>query len=52
MSFFTLDTQVFIKINSVYGNLKDQMKLCIYEAPSYMYGNMETIFVGMVINYY
>ena len=31
---FALDTQVFIKINDVYGNLKDQMKhdLCMCEA--------------------
>ena len=24
---FALDTQVFIKINNIYGNLKDQMNL-------------------------
>ena len=49
---FTLDTQAFIKINNVYGNLKDQMKLdlCICEALSYTQGTMETAFVGMAIN--
>ena len=33
----TLDTQAFKKINSVYENLKDRMKLdlCEYEALSY-----------------
>ena len=52
MSF--LDTLVFLKINSVYGNLKDQMKLdlCIYEALSYTHSTMETVFVGMAINYH
>ena len=51
---FTLDTQVFIKINSVYGNLKDQMKLdlCIYEALSSTYVTMETVYVGVAINYH
>ena len=41
-------------MNSVYGNLKDQMKLdlCIYEALSYTYGTMETVFVGVAINYH
>ena len=41
-------------INSVYGNLKDQMKLdlCVCEALSYTYSTMETIFVGMAINYH
>ena len=41
------------KINSVYGNLKDRMKLelCIYEGLSYTYGTMETVYVGMAINY-
>ena len=35
---FALDTQLFIKINSVYEKLKEHMKLdlCIYEALSYM----------------
>ena len=53
-SFFTLDTQVFIKINSVHGNLKHQMKLdlCTYEALSYTYGAMETVSVGVAINYH
>ena len=42
------------KINSVYGNLKDQMKLdlCIYEPLSATYGTMETVFVGVAINYH
>ena len=37
----------------MYGNLKDQMKLdlCICEALSYMHVTMETVFVGMAINY-
>ena len=41
--------QVFIKINNVYGNPKDQMKLglCICETLSYMHITMETIFVGI-----
>ena len=54
MSFFTLDTQVFIEINSVYGNVKDQMKLDlrIYESLSYTYGTMEIVLVGVTINYH
>ena len=46
-----LDTQVFSKINSVYGNLKDQLKLdlCICETLSYVHGTMETTFVGVAI---
>ena len=49
---FTLDTHVFIKISSVYVNLKDQIKLdlCIYEALSYTHGTMETVLAGMTIN--
>ena len=40
-------------INSVYGNLQDQMKLDLYicEALSYMHSTIETAFVGMAINY-
>ena len=38
------------KINSVYGNLRDQMKLdlCIHEALKH--STMDTVFVGMAIN--
>ena len=51
---FALDTQVFIKISSVYRNLKDQMKLdlCIGEALSCTHVTIETTFVGMAINYH
>ena len=51
---FALDTQVFIKINIGYQNLKDQMKLdlCIYEALGYVHDTMETTFVGVAINYH
>ena len=54
MSFFTLGTQVFQKSMCVCGNLKDQMRLdlCIYEALSFMYITMETVFVGVAINYH
>ena len=50
---FALNTQVFIKISNVYGNLKDQMKLdlCICEVLSYKHITMETTFVGVAINY-
>ena len=50
---FALDTQVFIKISNVYGNLKDQMKLdlCICESLS-THVTIETAFVGMAINYH
>ena len=50
---FALDTQVFIKLNNVYGNPKHQMKpcLCIHETLSYSHITMETIFVGVAINY-
>ena len=51
--FYTRYTSIS-KINSECGNLKDQMKLdlCIYEALSYMYSAMETVFVGVAINYH
>ena len=51
---FALDTQVFIKISSVYRNLKGQMKLdlCIGEALSYTHVTIETTFVGMAIKYH
>ena len=39
-------TQVFIKITIEY-----QLELCIYEALSNMHGTMETVFVGVAINY-
>ena len=41
------------QINSVYGNPNDQVKLdlCIHEAVSYTYGTMETVYVGVAINY-
>ena len=46
--------QVFIKINNVHGNLKDQMKLdlCVCEALSYMHVTMETAIVRIAINYH
>ena len=49
---FALNTQVLIKINNVYVNLKSQMKLdlCIHEALSYTLGTMETAIVGVAIN--
>ena len=44
----------YTSINNVYINLKDQMKLdtCICEALSYLHGTMETVFVGVAINYH
>ena len=43
-----------IKINNVYGNLKDWKKLdlCICEALSYTHATMENILVGIAINYH
>ena len=51
---FALDTQVFIKISNVYGNLKHQLKrdLYIYEALCYTHSTIETAFVGVAINYH
>ena len=42
------------KIISMYGNLKDKMKLdvCICETLSYIYGTMEVVFVGVGNNYH
>ena len=47
-----VDTQVFTKINNVYGKPKDQMKLdlCICETLSYMHITMETAFVSVGMN--
>ena len=43
---FVLDTHIFIKINNMYGNLKDQnlmkLDLCIREALSYTHGTIAT----------
>ena len=39
-----------IKINNVYGNLKDQMKLDLCQG--YTHGTMKTAFVGEAVNYY
>ena len=51
--FYTIYTGIS-KISSVYENLKDQMKfdLCICKALSYKYGTMETVYVGVAINYH
>ena len=51
--FYTIYTGIS-KISNMYENLKDQMKfdLCICEALSYTYGTMETVYVGVAINYY
>ena len=49
---FVLDTQAFIKVNTVCGNLKDQMKvicLRICVPLSYMHSTMETTFVDVTI---
>ena len=52
MSFFALDTQVFIKISNVCRNLKGRMilDLRIGEAINYMHVTIETAFVGVAIN--
>ena len=51
---FALDTQVFLKISNVYGNLKHQLKCDLYmcEALHYTHSTIETAFVGVAINYH